>query len=120
VVILLPNSVNDRRWLRFAALLRLLRLLRLVVALEQFRMIGEALNEILPTIGNVCEVLGCTFFFFSVVGIQIFGGKITNDETSPYYEALVGTDYLEVSCEMLQGLEQRCDNTGPFFSQINP
>ncbi|GMH87273.1 hypothetical protein TL16_g10804 [Triparma laevis f. inornata] len=94
VLILLPNGIDDRRWLRFASLLRLLRLLRLVIALEQFRMIGEAVNEILPVVGKVGRVLLCTFYLFSCLGVEIFGGLITTDTSSPYYAALKDTDYF--------------------------
>lgn len=94
VMIMLPNGVDDRRWLRFASLLRLLRLLRLVTASSQFRMIGEAVNEILPVVGKVGRVLFCTFYFFSCIGVELFGGKITTDPNSPNYEALKGTDYF--------------------------
>ena len=95
MVVYLPNSFDDERWLRFASLLRLLRLLRLVVALEQFRAIGAALNEITPVASRVASVRGCAMFAFAAVGVEVFGGKISTDPDSIYFQRLEGSDYAE-------------------------
>ena len=95
IVVYLPNSIDDTKWLRFAALLRLLRLLRLFVALEQFRVIGSTLNEISPVVARVASVLGCTLFVFAAVGVEVFGGKISTDPGSAYFQRLEGSDYAK-------------------------
>ena len=95
IVVYSPNSVDDTKWLRFAALLRLLRLLRLVVALEQFRVIGATLNEIAPVVARVASVLFCTLFVFAALGVDVFGGKISTDPASEYFQRLEGSDYAD-------------------------
>eukprot|EP00520_Triparma_pacifica_P009061 CAMPEP_0118635620 /NCGR_PEP_ID=MMETSP0785-20121206/2171_1 /TAXON_ID=91992 /ORGANISM="Bolidomonas pacifica, Strain CCMP 1866" /LENGTH=757 /DNA_ID=CAMNT_0006526661 /DNA_START=87 /DNA_END=2357 /DNA_ORIENTATION=+ len=95
VYVYYPNLENDHRWIRYVMMFRLLRLLRLVVALEQFQVIGATLTEVLPNAARMLLVLFCTFYLFSVIGVLLFGGIINSDPESVYSGRLKNTEFAD-------------------------
>lgn len=57
-------------------LLRLLRITRLFFHVEQFRIICVTALKLIPAAKNIFLIMFCTMYFFTILGNQLFGGKI--------------------------------------------
>jgi len=80
--------------LRLAAMLRVGRVLRLMIhASKTFRVTAETFVAILPDGVAIVKVLFVAMYFFSFLGMQLFGGKINTDPKSPYSKPVAATDY---------------------------
>ena len=91
---------------------RLLRPLRTISTNENMKVLVMALLHALPQMGDVLTLLMFMFFVFGLVGLQLFGGRLSQrcfnadgslDETNPY---LCSTGSSEFTC----GPTQYCDN----------
>lgn len=89
----LPTKVNSPVFIRYAAILRLGRLLRLLLGIPRFQVIADSFVRLLPEAGAAVKVLFCAMYMFSVLGCQIFGGRINTDPQSPYSKMLAKTDF---------------------------
>ena len=90
-----PNEYSDSRLIRFIVMARVLRLVRLVLALKEFRVIGTIAVEILPGVINVILLLFLLMYFFSALGMTLYGGMITRDPSNPLSMAVLGTDFSD-------------------------
>lgn len=74
---------------------RVLRLGRLLFAIEGFRVIGAISVDIIPAATSVFSVLLFISYFFSWLGVLLFGGLITRDPLDLIsYELLEAQDFV--------------------------
>jgi two pore calcium channel protein len=74
---------------------RVLRLGRLLLAIEAFRVIGQISIDIIPAATSVFSVLLFISYFFSWLGMMLFGGLITRDPRNTVaFRLLEATDYV--------------------------
>ncbi|KAK3237028.1 hypothetical protein CYMTET_52866, partial [Cymbomonas tetramitiformis] len=95
IFVFVPNEYNEQKAVKFAVFLRSLRLLRFCEKVPVISILFETFIRILPAVKTYVELLLCTMFFYSCLGLEIFGGKISTNPDSPYFQKLVGTDYAE-------------------------
>eukprot|EP01060_Flectonema_neradi_P030270 TRINITY_DN4362_c0_g1_i7.p1 TRINITY_DN4362_c0_g1~~TRINITY_DN4362_c0_g1_i7.p1 ORF type:complete len:1713 (+),score=278.96 TRINITY_DN4362_c0_g1_i7:1641-6779(+) len=60
----------------FFALFRCLRTLRLIIRFPNIKVVVRALFHALPAIGNVLAITSFVFLVFSILGVQLFKGKL--------------------------------------------
>eukprot|EP00913_Durusdinium_trenchii_P025063 g23527.t1 len=75
----LPNSVLPFDLRHYANILRLLRLLRVIKQLKSLRSVqflAGAVTKMVWAAGNILLMLGCVVFFFSTLGVNLFGGVL--------------------------------------------
>jgi len=77
---------------KYVALLRIFRLIRLLLHVKAYESIAATFGQMLPQAVKVTKVLICFMYLFSVAGVQLFGGLITCDKSSPYYEKVCDLD----------------------------
>lgn len=94
-VVYYPNDFSDSRLIRMIVMARVLRLLRLLTAMQSFQMIGMVSAEIIPDASNVILILFFLMYFFSTLGMHLYGGQITRDPGNPLAYLLVGTDFAD-------------------------
>eukprot|EP01062_Namystynia_karyoxenos_P016068 TRINITY_DN15860_c0_g1_i1.p1 TRINITY_DN15860_c0_g1~~TRINITY_DN15860_c0_g1_i1.p1 ORF type:complete len:1120 (+),score=409.81 TRINITY_DN15860_c0_g1_i1:96-3362(+) len=97
IYIALPNGYSDPTLLRWVVMGRLLRLVRLLGQVPWFEVIFTTLVRVLPDVKKVFLVLFCIVYYFSAFGMDIYGGRITLDKTSVYYQALQGGNGTDIS-----------------------
>ncbi|CAJ1452288.1 unnamed protein product [Effrenium voratum] len=75
----LPNSVMPFDLQHYANILRLLRLLRVLKQLKSMRSVqflASAVTKMVWAAGNILLMLGCVVFFFTTLGVNLFGGVL--------------------------------------------
>lgn len=95
VYVYIPNSVNSHSWIHYVQMIRLLRILRLLFLVNSFRVIVRTFVRMLPDAVAIIKVFLCVMYIFAVVGVQLFGGVINTDPTSPYSAKLASSDFGE-------------------------
>lgn len=74
---------------------RVLRLGRVLFTIDAFRMIGAISLDIIPAAASVFTVLLFIAYFFSWLGMMIFGGLITRDPRDPTaFKLLEAKDFV--------------------------
>mmetsp|Transcript_24918 Transcript_24918/g.80641 ORF Transcript_24918/g.80641 Transcript_24918/m.80641 type:complete len:738 (-) Transcript_24918:300-2513(-) len=92
LVVYSPNAYDDSRFVRYVLMIRLARLVRVLEAIPDFQVIGEAFLNVLPLASRLLKFLFCATFFAAVVGMALFGGAIN---TGPNLDKLKGTGFYE-------------------------
>ena len=87
-----PNEYSNSNLIKLIVMARVLRLGRLLLAIEGFRMIGAISVDIIPAATSVFSVLLFISYFFSLVGMMLFGGFITRDPKNPVAYQLLGAE----------------------------
>lgn len=87
-----PNAYNNRTLIEFVVMARVLRLGRLLFSIKQFRLFGYISLEIIPPAASVFMVLLFIGYFFSSLGMLLFGGVITRDPRNPTSQLLLEAD----------------------------
>lgn len=75
----LPNSVMPFDLRHYANILRLLRLLRVIKQLKSLRSVqflASCITKMVWAAGNIFLLLGCVVFFFTTLGVNLFGGVL--------------------------------------------
>jgi len=91
-----PNAYNNHDLIEFVAMMRVLRLSRLLYRLNRFRIFGLISLEIIPAASNIFMILLFIAYFFSTVGMLVFGGKITRDPSNEVSNLLLeANDWVE-------------------------
>ncbi|OQR85622.1 two pore calcium channel protein 1 [Achlya hypogyna] len=72
-----PNAYNTHTMVKVLLTARCLRLLRLIMAIKQYRVLFAAWLRLLPTARAVLLVLFCNMNLFALVGLNVFGGRIS-------------------------------------------
>lgn len=94
ITVLLPNDFNDTRLIRLSAMLRIGRILRLMFhGSRTFRVTANTFLRCVPEGVGILKVLFCAMYFFSFLGMQLFGGVINTDPNSPYSARVAETDF---------------------------
>ncbi|CAD7699225.1 unnamed protein product [Ostreobium quekettii] len=83
-----PNAYNNTNLIKWFQVLRVLRAVRFLARMEGFRAICCTFAKMLGPASRLLKVLFIIMFLFSALGIQIFGGRLTRDPDSKYYEML--------------------------------
>ncbi|KAF0709363.1 Aste57867_5953 [Aphanomyces stellatus] len=73
----IPNSYNDHTFVKLLMMVRMLRLLRLLTSIERFRVVLATAWAMVPIGKNLLLVMFCNMNIFALVGLQLFGGKIS-------------------------------------------
>lgn len=94
-IVYYPNEFSDSRLIRMILTARVLRLIRLLSALQPFQLIGRISAEILPAASSVITVLFLSLYFFSALGMQLYGGMITRDPENPLSHLQLGSEFAE-------------------------
>jgi two pore calcium channel protein len=94
-IVYYPNEFSDSRLIRMIVMARVLRLIRLLTAMKRFQLIGIISVEILPAASSALMVLFCIMYFFSALGMHLYGGLITRDPANSLAYLLLGTDFSE-------------------------
>ncbi|KAL3780686.1 hypothetical protein ACHAWO_009393 [Cyclotella atomus] len=90
-----PNKYSNSNLIKLIVMARVLRLGRLLFAIEGFRVIGAISVDIIPAATSVFSVLLFISYFFSWLGMLLFGGLITRDPLDPIsYELLEAQDFV--------------------------
>ena len=92
-VVYFPNEISDSRYIRFVLLMRLLRLLRLLSWSPHVRFVSSTFLAVLPDARRLLLMLFCLLYFFSALGLQLYGGKINRDPTQPEFAILANTTF---------------------------
>jgi two pore calcium channel protein len=93
IIVYYPNEFSDSRIIRMVVMARVLRLVRLLTAIKRFQLIGSISAEILPDAAPVVLILFLVMYFFSALGVQLYGGYITRDPSNPLSSLVLGTDF---------------------------
>jgi hypothetical protein len=93
LLIAYPYFVVDRVFLRRIMALRVLRLLRLLAVIPTLPPIVSTFVRMLPSAGELLLTLAATMYFFSVLGMQLFGGLINKDPARPEFALLMEDDF---------------------------
>ena len=93
VIVYVPNAVSDARLIRFVLLMRLLRLLRLLSWSPHVRFVSSTFVATLPQAGRLLQCLFVLLFFFSALGVELYGGRINLDPQRPEFAKLANTTY---------------------------
>jgi len=88
-----PNTFSDSRLIRILVMARVLRLFRLVIAMKDFRVIGRTFMGIIPAAKRIFLLLFSLMYFFSVIGVHLFGGLVTRDPNNETSFLLKGSDF---------------------------
>ncbi|KAF0709365.1 Aste57867_5955 [Aphanomyces stellatus] len=72
-----PNSLQDHSILQILLVVRCLRLLRILLAVDRFRVILATGWAMLPIGRSLLLALFCTMNLFALIGLELFGGKIS-------------------------------------------
>ena len=94
LVVYFPNAISDARFIRLVLLLRLLRLLRLLHWSPQVRFVASTFVAVLPDANRLLKLLFVLLYFFSALGMAIFGGAINLDPARSEAQILAKTDYF--------------------------
>lgn len=89
----LPNSVpiiSNEEWIRYLLIARLLRLIRLLVHVERYRVIISTFLKLIPRLTPYLAMIFCLMCLYCSLGVQLFGGLVSN-----YNETLETTDLYE-------------------------
>ena len=94
VVVYLPNGFDNPAAVRAMLSLRLLRLLRLLNQIESFQKVAATFVRAAPAASKLFQTLALLMYLFTAVGLQLFGGIITTDDS----EAIISR---EQACELV-------------------
>eukprot|EP00804_Cyclotella_cryptica_P018435 CCRYP_004287-RA/>CCRYP_004287-RA protein AED:0.30 eAED:0.30 QI:121/1/1/1/1/1/5/1507/811 len=90
-----PNSYSNSDLIKFIVMARVLRLGRVMFTIDAFRMIGAISLDIIPAAASVFTVLLFIAYFFSWLGMMMFGGLITRDPRDPTaFKLLEANDFV--------------------------
>lgn len=104
----IPDSLEDSRWIRFTAFLRLINLLRLFSVLQLPSMLRfmyvifsvrpievfyETFISMLPSALRLFKFMFCLIFVFGALGVTFFGGLVTKNPDDPNYQKLKDMDF---------------------------
>eukprot|EP01026_Neomeris_dumetosa_P055650 TRINITY_DN5067_c0_g1_i3.p1 TRINITY_DN5067_c0_g1~~TRINITY_DN5067_c0_g1_i3.p1 ORF type:complete len:549 (+),score=25.29 TRINITY_DN5067_c0_g1_i3:223-1647(+) len=109
IIIYIPtNNFNDTIFIRYALFLRLfqmlqilsaisapgiLRLMRLLTTIRYFQLFYLTIVRMIPPVVKVTKMLFCIMFFYSCLGVSIYGGLVNRDPDRVQYQKLLNTDY---------------------------
>jgi two pore calcium channel protein, plant len=93
IIVYYPNQFSDSRIIRMIVMCRVLRLLRLLTAIRPFQLIVTICSEILPEASSVLLIMFLLLYFYSVLGVQLYGGLITRDPANPHSYLVLNTDF---------------------------
>lgn len=93
IIVYVPNAISDARIIRCVLLLRLMRLLRLLSWSPQMRFVVSTFLAALPDAYRLLQVLCAFLYFFSQLGVGLFGGLINKDPNRPEHAQLEGSDF---------------------------
>ena len=93
----LSNSHASQVALDFLLVLRVVRIFRIFHSVVRFRLVINAILHILPSMVTYMGVLFVFYYFFAILGMELFGGKIT------YYGYAENTDQKYCGNIQLQG-----------------
>jgi len=93
IVVYVPNTVSDARFIRLTLLLRLLRLLRVLDNFSIVRFVSSTFLATLPEARKLGHMMFIVLYFFSVLGLELFGGKINTDPAQPELALLANTTF---------------------------
>lgn len=111
VYVYYPNKYNDTHLIRLIVMARVLRLGRLLMAIPAFQLFGTISVEILPAAVDVILVLFFLMYFFSAMGVILYGGMITRDPNNPLSTELLDTSF--------SGSEYWANNFNDMMSSMN-
>ncbi|KAJ9441142.1 Two-pore ion channel [Diplonema papillatum] len=84
-----PNGYNEPLLLKFVVMARLLRLLRLLQFFSWFAVLSRTLVAAFNPAKRVAMLFFVLMYVFSVLGLDLFGGRINRDPSSEYYQKLL-------------------------------
>jgi len=87
-----PNAYNNHAIIEFVVMARVLRLGRLLFRMKRFRLFGLISLEIIPAATSVFMVLLFIGYFFSSLGMLLYGGVISRDPSNPVSQSLLEAD----------------------------
>jgi two pore calcium channel protein, plant len=93
IIVYYPNQFSDSRIIRMIVMGRVLRLLRLLTSVRRFQLIVTICSEILPAASSVLLILFLLLYFFSILGVHLYGGLITRDPANPLSYLVLNTDF---------------------------
>lgn len=89
----LPNTVpiiSNEEWIRYLLIARLLRLIRLLLHVKRYRVIISTFLKLIPRLTPYLGMIFCLMCLYCSIGVQLFGGLVSN-----YNETLESTDLYE-------------------------
>jgi two pore calcium channel protein len=95
VYVYYPNEFSNSLIIRYIVMTRVVRLVRIIIALPPFRLIGIIWYEILPYATSVICFLFFIMYFFSALGVELYGGMVTRDPNNPLSYLILDTDFSD-------------------------
>ncbi|CAM6046974.1 unnamed protein product [Sphagnum compactum] len=73
---ILPSSQSNNEEIRYLLIARLLRLTRLLVLVEQYKVLVSTFFKLIPSVMPYLGVTFCSMCLFCILGNQVFGGLV--------------------------------------------
>lgn len=82
ILVYIPNGFNNAAAVRAMLSLRILRLFRLLLKVKSLEMVAVTFIKAMPAASKLLQTMALLMYLFDAVGVQLFGGVITTDNTS--------------------------------------
>lgn len=80
--------------MKYFILLRVFRVLKLLDGVKQYRIIFNTFRNLIPIFGTLMGIMITTFYFFSLLGVSLFGGMIYKENPDIYKDKTVPITYV--------------------------
>lgn len=94
IVILIPNGYTSIFLLKILFLFRLIRILKILYAIDFYQLIAKTFANLIPVILPFIGVGFFIFYFYAMIGIQLFGGLIYAQNPKIYNDASLNILYV--------------------------
>ena len=74
--VLTPNNYDSHKYVKYTIVLRLFRVLKLLAYIDSYRIIFKTFFNLFPVFKTLIGVLIVIFYIFSLLGVDLFGGKV--------------------------------------------
>ena len=95
---ILKEKTQLVNFIQIGILLRLLRIFSFLQELEQWQFFMKAVKVMRGPFSNLCFTLYSLYFFYTLIGMEIYGGKINTKTFKDFFElnqdAEIGSDYI--------------------------
>lgn len=85
---------NDSAGLSFVSLFRVIRMVRVLRSLKRFQVIFRTLKHLLPALARYVLLVFLIFYVFAVIGMELFGNLLINNENSTTYLYVSQSSYV--------------------------
>jgi len=88
------NYLKVLKYFESIIFLRIMKCLPLIYELDIMRVIIETLRNLMTPLSGLLIIVTCIFYFFAILGMFLFGGKITLDSAAIDNDPSVPMDFV--------------------------